>query len=294
MNQQKQIHIPVLEQEVLHYLKPQKGEHYLDLTSGYGGHAARVLEEIGLNGKATLVDRDLNAVEHLTKKFGNDARVEIIHDDYLTASRNLKEGAARFDLILADIGLSSPHIDNASRGFSFQQDGPLDMRMDPRQQITAGTIVNTYGREELVSILREYGEVRQAAKIADAIIAARPLKSTQELAGTIKKCTGNNPKLRNEAKVFQALRIVVNDELKQLENSLPMWHEMLKPGGRLAVISFHSLEDRLVKQYFQSNGGDRYDADLLILTKQPVTCTNQESLSNPRARSAKLRVAQRK
>ncbi len=294
MNQQNQPHIPVLAAEVVHYLTPNAGEHYLDLTAGYGGHARSVLERIGTDGRATLVDRDETAIKYLRAQFGSDQRVNISHSDFLSASQRLQTSGQNFDLILADLGLSSPHLDNASRGFSFSNEGPLDMRMDISQQRTAHEIVNTWSREELISILRDYGEIRTASKLADMIIAARSLQTTAQLASLIKQSTGNNPKVRLEAQVFQAIRIAVNEELGQLQQSLPLWHKLLRPHGRLAVISFHSLEDRLVKQYFQEHGGDRYDADLKILTRRPITSATRERLSNPRARSAKLRVVQRK
>jgi 16S rRNA (cytosine1402-N4)-methyltransferase len=289
-----QVHIPVLAEDVVRLLHPEAAEHYLDLTAGYGGHARRVLDHLGDNGKAVLVDRDQNAVAHLQQLFKEDSRVEILHSDFLTVSQDLVNSGNRFDCILADIGLSSPHIDNAERGFSFSLDGPLDMRMDPRQELSAYNIVNTWSREDLVSLLQQYGEIRGAGRMTDAIIAARPIESTKELAGIINKSTRGYPKVRLEAQVFQAIRIAVNAELKQLEESLPLWMQLLKPGGRLGVISFHSLEDRIVKNFAKEYGGDRYDADLSILTKEPVTCTPEESLSNPRARSAKLRVMQRK
>lgn len=291
MNQK---HIPVLLQEVMQYLDPHAGEHYLDLTAGYGGHARCVLERIGQAGSAVLVDRDQNAIRHLSEVFNGDSRVELRHDDYLGASKQLLAENQQFDLILADIGLSSPHIDNAQRGFSFMNDGPLDMRMDQRQSLTAAEIVNEWPAEQIVEILQQYGEIRGAHRMAEAIIAARPLMNTTQLADVIKASTRGYPKVRLEAQIFQALRIAVNGELEQLHQSLPLWHQLLKPGGRLAVISFHSLEDRMVKRYFVENGGDRYDANLRIVTKQPATGTSEEIVSNPRARSAKLRVAQRK
>jgi 16S rRNA (cytosine1402-N4)-methyltransferase len=294
VNQASNQHLPVLIEEVLHYLDPKPAEHYLDLTAGYGGHARRVMEKIGTDGKAVLVDRDQNAVEHVAKLFKEDNRVQILHSDFHAASQQLYEEGTKFDLILADIGLSSPHLDNASRGFAFQTEGPLDMRMDPRQATTAHELVNTWPKEDLVSIFQKYGEVRGAVRIVDAIVAARPIQTTSQLASIIKQSTRGYPKVRLEAQIFQALRIAVNEELEQLKQSLPLWHKLLKPGGRLAVISFHSLEDRMVKQYFQEHGGDRYDAELSILTKQPVTSTPEESSLNPRSRSAKLRVAQRK
>ncbi len=287
-------HIPVLAEEVIAYLNPHAGERYLDLTAGYGGHARRVLERLGDNGSAVLVDRDQNAIDHLTRLFAKDLRVEIQHNDFYTASQQLYETGERFDLILADIGLSSPHLDNAQRGFSLQNDGPLDMRMDPRSALTAAEIVNTYCKEHLVSILQKYGEVRGANRIVDAIIEARPIASTTELVGIINASTPRFPKVRLGPQVFQALRIAVNAELDQLSNSLPLWHKLLKPDGRLAVISFHSLEDRIVKRYFSEHAGNRYDAELNLLTKQPITSTPSESSSNPRARSAKLRASQRK
>lgn len=287
-------HIPVLAEEVIAYLDPHAGEHYLDLTTGYGGHARRVLERIGNNGHALLVDRDQNAVDHITEQFAEDRRVEIQHNDFYSASKQLYESGARFDLILADIGLSSPHLDNASRGFSFQNEGPLDMRMDSRAPLTAAELINTWSKDDLVSLLRQYGEVRGATRIVNAIIAARPVTTTTQLAGIINQSTPRYPKVRLEAQVFQALRIAVNAELEQLSNSLPLWHQLLKPKGRLVIISFHSLEDRIVKRYFSEHAGNRYDTDLRLLTKQPVTSTPRESSSNPRARSAKLRALQRK
>jgi len=288
------LHIPVLAKEVLRLLNPQAGEHYLDLTAGYGGHARSVLDKIGANGRAVLVDRDQNAVEHITKLFTDDPRIEVLHQDYLSASRQLLAEGRKFDCILADIGLSSPHLDNAERGFSFSLEGPLDMRMDPRLEVAANDIVNRWDREDLISILQGYGEIRGAPKLADAIIQARPLQTTTELASIINKSTRGYPKIRNEAKVFQAIRIAVNAELEQLEQSLPLWKELLNTNGRLAVISFHSLEDRIVKRFASEYGGDRYDAELKLLTKGPVTSTEQENNINPRARSAKLRVMQRK
>ena len=294
MNQKKQKHIPVLAEEVVSILSPQAGEHYLDLTAGYGGHARRVLDLIGKDGSTVLVDRDENAVRHVTKLFEEDKRVQIVHADFYKASQKLQALGQKFDLILADIGLSSPHLDNASRGFSFNNEGPLDMRMDPRSALTAEEIVNNWGREAIITLFQRYGQIHSAPKITDAIIEARPVKTTVQLASIINKSTKGYPKVRLEAQIFQALRIAVNEELEQLKLSLPLWHNMLKPGGRLAVISFHSLEDRIVKQYFQEHGGERYDAELRILTKQPITSTPQESSSNPRARSAKLRSVQRK
>jgi len=288
-------HIPVLREAVTAYLAPKSGEHYLDLTAGYGGHATDILGQIGGTGRAILVDRDQNAVDYLGTKFQNDPRVRIVHGDFLTSSKNLLESGASFDLILADLGLSSPHLDNPARGFSFQSMGPLDMRMDSRQVMTAAEVVNTWSEDALIRILKEYGEVYSARTIVRAIISARPIASTSDLAGIIRKFASAKKAPGLQAQVFQAIRIVVNDELGQLRESLPLWHSLLKPGGRLGVISFHSLEDRLVKQFYSEHGlANMLDADSVILTRRPIIALPEENVFNPRARSAKLRVLQRK
>lgn len=289
-----QTHLPVLAKEVLQYLCPSEGDDYLDVTAGYGGHAGLVAEKIGKGGSMTLVDRDLSAVEHLAKCFAQDKRVKIYHNDYLTASQGLAQDGPQFDCILADIGVSSPHLDNPDRGFSFMNEGPLDMRMDNRQELTADAVVNQYSEKELVEILRKYGEVRGATRLARAIIEHRPLRTTKALAAIIQSNTSPSARMKVCAQVFQALRIVVNDELGQLERSLPLWVQLLRSKGRLGVISFHSLEDRIVKQFFAEHAGNRFDAELLLLTKGVVTGESTEIVLNPRARSAKLRVAQRK
>ncbi len=294
VNQSQPYHVPVLLEEVLQYLDPQRGETYLDATAGYGGHASEVLARTKNSEGAVLVDRDEQAVKVLADKFAGTG-VRIVHMHYLDAAKQLVGEGNRFDLILADLGVSSPHLDNADRGFSFSQEGPLDMRMDNRQQLTAEHIVNTYGEAELVDIFRRYGEDPHAKRIAAAIIEHRPISTTTELAHIIAAAvrpprTGKH-KIHPATRVFQALRIAVNDELGQLEQALPLWLELLAPGGRLAIISFHSLEDRIVKQFFAEHGGDRYDAELRILTKSPVSGDSKEIVFNPRARSAKLRAA---
>ncbi len=287
-----QLHIPVLLDHVLDVLKPQPGESYLDLTAGYGGHAAAVLERLGPDGSAVLVDRDQNAIAELQARFASDPRVTQMHDDYLSALTTLAEAGKTYDCILADIGVSSPHLDNPDRGFSFMQDGPLDMRMDNRAPVTAADIVNTYSAEDLANVLFRFGELRQSRSLARVIIEHRPYGTTHELAAIIPG--PYERRMRICAQVFQALRIVVNDELGQLERSLPLMHRVLKPGGRLALITFHSLEDRIVKQYFAEHGADVYGNDLVILTKKPLVGTDDELVFNPRARSAKLRALQRK
>lgn len=292
MNKQK--HVPVLAQEVLAWLDPSPGESYLDLTAGYGGHAQLVREHIGDNGSMTLVDRDEEAAAHLKELFADEPRVEVIQQDFLAASRELLAKGRKYDMILADLGVSSPHLDNPERGFSFARSGPLDMRMDKSQQLTAAEIVNTYEPDELASILRNFGEVKNAHKIARLITENRPYESTADLAKKIVQFAGRKKRTHPATEIFQAIRIAVNNELGLLEESLPLWVKLLNTRGRIGVISFHSLEDRLVKQAFRDFGGNRYDAKLQIVTKQVITGSDEEVVFNPRARSAKLRVAQRK
>lgn len=282
-------HIPVLANEVLQVLSPQPKQSYLDLTAGYGGHAGIIRSHT--NGwPVTLVDRDQVAIHQLEQRFPDEA-AEIIHGDFLSASQQLVLQGRQFDMILADLGVSSPHLNIASRGFSIQQDGPLDMRMDQTQELTADIIVNSYEREDLIRIIRDYGEEPKAARITDAIIKARPIHSTSELAKVVATQYLGRSKTHPATKTFQGLRIAVNDELKLLKEALPLWVTMLKPGGRLAVISFHSLEDRIVKQFFADRAGSTYDAELQLLTKRPIVADKHELVSNPRARSAKLRAA---
>ncbi len=287
-NQNKQ-HVPVLLDEVLQYLDPKEGESYLDLTAGYGGHSSVILERTGSLTTSTLVDRDPNAVKVLTQKY--DGQAEVRQQDFLTACRELHAEGRQFDLILADLGVSSPHLNEGSRGFSISQNGPLDMRMDQSQTLTAAYIVNNYKEADLADILRRYGEEPKAAQIAKAIVRARPIISTSELADIAKQAWPGRSRVHPATRTFQALRIAVNDELGQLEQALPVCFELLKPGGRIAVISFHSLEDRLVKQAFQEVAGNGYDAELQLLTKRPVEAQPSELVFNPRARSAKLRAA---
>lgn len=276
-------------QEVLTVLDPKEEEKYLDLTAGYGGHAAAVLERTLRKPHFTLVDRDQNAIAHLQSKFGAD--VEILHKDFLTAAQELHTAGRRYDLILADLGVSSPHLDTASRGFSLKTDGPLDMRMDERQSLTAADVVNSYDEAELARILRVYGEEPRATKIARLIVEHRPITTTHQLADIVARAWPGHSKVHPATRTFQAVRIAVNDELELLTRALPIWIDLLAPGGRIAIISFHSLEDRIVKQALKDAAGDRYDAILQLLTKQPVTAGADELVFNPRARSAKLRAA---
>lgn len=282
-------HVPVLLEEVLTYLSPEEGDAYLDLTAGYGGHASAVLERTARPDRAVLVDRDQHAITALRDRFGPE--VTMLHSDFATATRQLLQTGRRFDIILADLGISSPHVNDASRGFSLAQDGPLDMRMDQDQELTAERIVNTYPEEQLASILTQYGEEPKARAIARAIVAARPLTSTAELASVVARQWRGHSKVHPATRTFQAIRIAVNNELDLLRDSLPLWINLLNPGGRICIISFQSLEDRLVKQKLADSSGDRYDAELTLLTKRPITASHDELVFNPRSRSAKLRAA---
>lgn len=287
-----QKHHPVLLAEVLQYLAPEQGDRLLDATAGYGGHANQILDKTGQKQNSVLVDRDENAINELNKRF-EGKNVSVMHSDFAGATKELHANDETFDLILADLGVSSPHLDNASRGFSFMADGPLDMRMDPSQGLTAADLVNTSSVEELQRILKLYGEEPRARAVAQAIANARPITTTEELATIVTKVYGGRERYKTHpaTKTFQALRIAVNDELAQLQYALPLWIQMLRPGGRIGIISFHSLEDRIVKQILQEHGGERYDADLRILTKKPVSGNEHEIVLNPRARSAKFRAA---
>lgn len=282
-------HQPVLLAEVLECLNPQPSESYLDLTAGYGGHAVAVRAHT--NGwTAVLVDRDQTAVDHLSQRFA-DTQVEIRHQDFLTASQELADSGRKFDMILADLGVSSLHLNTASRGFSIQADGPLDMRMDQRQSLTAEQLVNKSSADELAQILRDYGEEPKARAIARAIVAHRPIHTTKELATIVASVWRGKSRVHPATRTFQALRIAVNEELTMLEQAMALWIELLAPGGRLAVISFHSLEDRIVKKALAARAGFGYDAELRLLTKRPIMAATNEVISNPRARSAKLRAA---
>lgn len=291
-NKTHQKHVPVLLQEVVELLAPKKGESYLDLTAGYGGHASAIIEKT--NGNAVLVDRDENAQEVLKSTFGSNERVTFVHMSFLQACQRLQKETDRYDMILADLGVSSPHLDNADRGFSLLADAPLDMRMDPRQELSAYDVVNTYSEDALTTILRDYGEEPKARQMARMIIASRPIERTIELAAIAKKVWPKYSRSHPATRLFQAIRIEVNDELGQIEKALPIAVSLLKPAGRLGIITFHSLEDRIVKRFFKQMAGDRYDAELEEITSSPITASKNELVYNPRARSAKLRVVRKR
>jgi 16S rRNA (cytosine1402-N4)-methyltransferase len=286
-------HIPVLLSETLEILHPLPGASYLDCTAGRGGHARAIIAAGVLPQDCVLIDRDLEAIAYLQ----NDpelAGCRIIHDTFEAAARKLASQGIRFDMVLADIGVSSPHLDTASRGFSISSPGPLDMRMDTSQVLTASTIVNEWDMDRLVQVLRDYGEEPRARYIAKLITAARPIATTTELAYIVAQAYPGHSKRHPATRTFQAIRIAVNDELSQLARVLPLAAELLKPGGRLAVISFHSLEDRIVKAYFSEYASDGFDTELRLLTKKPITGSANEIVTNPRARSAKLRAVVKK
>ncbi len=301
-------HIPVLFQEVLDILNPFSGGFYLDGTLGAGGHARGILERSSPDGQVAGFDRDPRALalarENL-KEFG--PRLITIQDSYQNFQTHLNNlDWHGIDGVLLDLGLSSMQLEAPERGFSFQNVGPLDMRFDPTQPLTAADLVNGLSRKELADLIFKYGDEKQSWKIADAIIANRPLVSTQDLAQLIKKVT-RNPKTRIHpaTRTFQALRIAVNDELNALEAFLPKALETLKPGGRLAIIAFHSLEDRIVKSFFRRESKDcicppevpqcvcGHRAQLKVLTRRPIRPEESEINLNPRSRSAKLRAAEK-
>jgi 16S rRNA (cytosine1402-N4)-methyltransferase len=288
------LHVPVLLQDVLALLRPQSGENYLDLTAGYGGHARQILGTTSNYTESTLVDRDEYATRTLVDL--RDKGVRVMHTDFLTAALQLVEEGKRYSLILLDLGVSSPQLDLPERGFSFTNSGPLDMRMDQRQAQNAYTLINTATRTTLIHLIHEYGEEprRIAERYADAIIAARPLQTTGELAEVIRRAhVGKWQKIHPATRTFQAFRICVNDELRQVRELMPLLPILLKKGGRVGIISFHSLEDRIVKRYFTDQRDAGYESELNILTKKPITGRIHD-VHNPRARSAKLRAAVKK
>ncbi len=291
----EELHKPVLLSEVLKVLDPRPGESYLDLTAGYGGHASEVLDLTRNYKESVLIDRDAFAVKFLREKYQNGESPEIVNGDFYSSVLNLVECGKTFDLILADFGVSSPQLDKAERGFSFSKEGPLDMRMDRTQTLDAERVVNHYPEGKLAEILTKYGEERpgNAKRLAREIVHARPFRTTLELAEFVKS-KSRYSKTHPATRVFQAIRIEVNDELGIIEKTLPLLPKVLKPGGRVAIITFHSLEDRLVKQYFKEASEFGEESELLVLTKAPIIAGADELVINPRSRSAKLRAARRR
>lgn len=283
-------HVPVLLAASLELLDPQPDDRYLDLTAGYGGHASAFLERTGSYTTSVLVDRDENAIKCLQPLA--EKGVRLLHTDFLSAARELVEANEQFDLLLVDLGVSSPQLDQSARGFSFKMDGPLDMRMDTGQELDARRYLQTVRETELATIIQKYGEepLGVARRYAKAIKAASDIETTTQLAEIIASHhVGRWQKIHPATRTFQAIRIAVNDELGQIERMLPLLPKLLKKGGRVGIISFHSLEDRLVKQYFAEQARAGYEAELSLVNKKPRSGT--EDVYNPRARSAKLRVA---
>jgi 16S rRNA (cytosine1402-N4)-methyltransferase len=305
-------HTPVLLPQVLAALNIRGSGAYLDATFGRGGHAGAILEKLMADGRLLCLDRDSVAVAEAKARFGADPRVAIFLAPFsaLAACADEVRPGLRFDGILFDLGVSSPQLDDASRGFSFMQDGPLDMRMSKGEGQSAADVVNGASEAELIRIFREFGEERLAPRIARAIVAdrkSRPFERTSELAGLIVRIARVPRQERHKhpaTRVFQALRIHVNRELNELQAALDAALERLAPAGRLAVISFHSLEDRMVKQFMRRHAlTDPMYAGLpdipaharprLKLVGKSIQPEPQESAANPRARSARLRIAER-
>ncbi|HRH32200.1 MAG TPA: 16S rRNA (cytosine(1402)-N(4))-methyltransferase RsmH [bacterium] len=282
------LHIPVLATEVIAGLDLKPGATIIDGTLGLGGHTALILERTAPDGKVIGIDRDARNLElarERLSKYGD--RVQYVHSSF-SAMNTLGVEA---DGVLLDLGFSSVHVDAPERGFSFQNDGPLDMRYDTQGELTAEDIVNGWSKDDLATILRRFGEEPAAHRVAKAIFDARRaqrITTTLQLAEIISAVVPRRGKAHPATKTFQALRLVVNDELGEVEKGLLAAQEVLKPGGILAVITFHSLEDRLVKHWLK----DRLEFE--NLSKKPLVPGRAEILSNPRSRSAKLRLAKRK
>lgn len=289
-----ELHVPVLLDATLELLQPKEGESYLDLTAGYGGHAEAFLEKTQNFTDSALVDRDEYAIKHL-ERFRTKGTA-VYNTDFVSAARELITNQKQFDIVVVDLGVSSPQLDQATRGFSFTKPGPLDMRMDRSQATSAETIVNTYSRDDLVTIIMKYGEEQRgfARRIAQAIVESRPFSNTKELADMIAHLhRGKWQKTHPSTRTFQALRIEVNQELAQVEAMLPLLPSLLHQNGRVGVISFHSLEDRLVKQFFKEQADAGFEAELQLLNKKPLDGATYD-VHNPRSRSAKLRGAVKK
>ncbi len=290
MTKQK-LHQPVLLNSTVNNLAPKKGDKYLDLTAGMGGHSKVILDFCENYQQSVLVDRDPFAISQLKQVFTNQT-VEIINQDFFSASCQLVKEGRIFDLILLDLGVSSPQLDQAGRGFSFAKEAELDMRMDTRAELDAYRVVNKYRANQLEQIFVDYGEVKpkQAKRVADQIVRNRPILTTTKLAEVVGHCVKRRGKIHPATVYFQAIRIEVNDELNQLRQTLELLPQLLEPGGRLAIISFHSLEDRLVKQFFKNEFSKGLLSQLKPVTKKPILGSIYDA-PNPRSRSAILRVA---
>ena len=292
-------HVPVLLQQAIRFLNVRPGGVYVDATLGYAGHASAIARLVGADGRLICFDRDPAAMALAKERLATLGREleaampeVVFHDvEFSRVMEFLEPGSV--DGLLADFGASSMHFDDAQRGFSFQADGPLDMRMNPREGLTAAQVVNQFGEKELAGLIYEFGEERRSRRIARAIVRARPLTTTAELARVAAAAAPamKSDRIHPATRTFQALRIFVNAELEEIDALLKAAPGVLKPGGRLVVISFHSLEDRRAKDALRE-GAQRGIYELL--TRKPVTAEAEETDRNPRARSAKLRAAERK
>ncbi|ADI01567.1 16S rRNA (cytosine(1402)-N(4))-methyltransferase RsmH [Syntrophothermus lipocalidus] len=306
------MHVPVLLEEAVSMLALQPDGVYVDCTVGGGGHLACLVQKLGEKATIIGIDKDAKALEEARKKLANvSSKLILIHGDFRRLQVILKmHGISEIHGIVLDLGVSSFQLDDASRGFSYQEEGPLDMRMNTDQQLSAWHLVNEWSEERLALIIRELGEERYARRIAREIVRERqqrPINTTFELVEVIKRAVPAQAKKDKHParRTFQALRIAVNEELEALEEVLPQAVEVLASEGRIAVITFHSLEDRIVKTFFKRESlgclcpSDQpvctcnHRARLKIVTKRPITPTEAELARNPRSRSAKLRIAEK-
>lgn len=302
------MHKPVLYQEIIHALQPRNGGRYVDGTLGAGGHARGILEACAPDGQLLGLDVDPHALALARETLAPyEGRIHLAQASHISLSEQLASLKwEAIDGIVLDLGASSMQFDNPERGFSFMQDGPLDMRFGPHLTMSAADIINTYDERELADIIFKYGEDRDARRIARAIVQARPLHTTGQLVAIIEKASPRRgDKTHPATQTFQALRIVVNEELAAVEITLPQAVAALQSGGRCAVISFHSLEDRIVKEYFREQSKDlinppyeriyevERNAVVKLVNKKPILPTEEEINDNPRARSAKLRVVEK-
>ena len=295
-------HVPVLLKEAIDFLAVRRGGTYIDATVGLGGHSYEIAKRLGAPGHLIGLDKDPAALEIARQRLtpegvdgpANDwPAITLLHRSFAEIANGQK--AATIDGILADIGVSSLQLDDATRGFSFQADGPLDMRMNPQSERTAEQVVNHLDERELADVIYEFGEERRSRRIARAICRSRPIQSTAQLADLVsaaaRPMNQAERRIHPATRTFQALRIFVNRELDDLKALLEAAPQILKSGGRVVVISFHSLEDRIVKDAFRD--GEKKYKYFRVLTKKPVTASEEESDRNPRARSAKLRAAEK-
>lgn len=302
------MHKPVLYQEIIHALQPHTGGRYVDGTLGAGGHARGILEACAPDGHLLGLDVDANALALARETLAPyERRIHLVQASHITLSAQLASlNWNAIDGIVLDLGASSMQFDNPERGFSFMQAGPLDMRFGINAKLTAEEIVNTFDEKELAEIIFKYGEDRDSRKIAKAIVMNRPLHTTRELVAVIEKASPRRgDRVHPATQTFQALRIFVNDELAAVEQTLPQAVASLRSGGRCAVISFHSLEDRIVKDYFREQSkalvnppyekiyAQEREAVVKLVNKKPIVSTEQEVKENPRARSAKLRIVEK-